>query len=169
MSSTTFAALLAQAEEAGVGYFEPTPGNYNLVIKSANMSATKAGDPKIGLQLGIVGGPDNNKSFWTNFNFIGTNTTGLAISFRDLRSLGMGKEDFLALPDDREAASAKLKDLLGGKTFTCDIEVKESGDFTNINLRRIKLGGASAAPSVAPAAAPPSPEIPFPAADAPPF
>jgi len=168
MASSTFAALLAQAEEAGVGYFTPTPGPASLVVKNANMSATKAGDPKIGLQLAIVGGPDNNKSFWTNFNFIATSPTGLAISFRTLGELGMSKDDFLALPEDKEAASAKVKDILGGVAFTADIEVKVSGDWTNINLRKIKVGGPPSAPSVADNT---TPEIPFPApaAGAPPF
>lgn len=161
MANTKFSALAAKAEDAGVGFYEPTSGPHNLTIKRANVTATRAGDPKVGVQFTISDGPDAGKSFWTNFSFPSTSDVAVSISFRTLAELGFSKDQMVALPEDNEAASSVIDTALSGTTIACEVEVKQSGEYKNINLKRIKRQGAeAAAPSPAPAA---------PAPDAPPF
>lgn len=163
MASSTFADLLAAAEEAGIGTYTPTEGNYDLVVDDANGSKTKAGDPKVSLKLKVDGGPDNGKSFWINYNFIAVkkngepNTQGLAITFRDLAALGAPTEVVSTWNADASDYSDKVKAALAGTRINADVQVRQSGDYTNIDLRKIKRAAAAlAAAAAAPAAAAPA-------------
>ena len=158
MANTKFSALAEQAEAAGVGFYEPAPGTYDLIIKNANVGATKAGDPKVGLQVTMDGGPDAGKSFWTNFNFKSTNAVGVAISFRQLAELGFPKEQMLALPENNEAASDAIAAALIGTKFTAEVQIN-GDDRKFINLNKIKRTGAGEGqPSTAAPASNPAPD-----------
>jgi hypothetical protein len=155
MANTKFSALAEKAEAAGVGFYEPASGPADLTIKTANVTATRAGDPKIGVQFTQASGPDAGKSFWTNFSFPSTSDVAVSISFRTLAELGFPKDAVVALPEDNEAASAVIAAALAGTRLTADLEVKKSNDgqYTNINLKRITRTDAAAAPAPAPAPA----------------
>ena len=154
MASSTFAQLLAAAEEAGIGTYTPSDGNYDLVVDAASGGKTKAGDPKVSLKLKVVGGPDDGKSFWTNYNFIavkkdGTpNSQGLAITFRDLAAFGAPADVVGSWDADSPTFSDDVQEALVGATVNAEVQVRQSGDYTNINLRKIR----STTPTVAPAA-----------------
>lgn len=166
MANTKFSALAEKAEAAGVGFYEPASGNYDLKIKTANVTATRAGDPKVGVQFSINGGPDNGKSFWTNFSFPSTSDVAVSISFRTLAELGFTKDQMIQLPEDNEAASAIIAAALTGTEINAEVEVKQSGEYKNINLKRIKRQG-QASPTAVPAVAGAVSAAPAP--DAPPF
>ena len=172
MSSASMADLLKQAEEAGISSFEPTPGNYDLVVRSANASKTKKGDPKFGVQFAIEGGPDDGKSFWTNYNLIavkndGTpNNAGLAITFRDLAALGAPADVVVQWDVDSPTITEDVNAALAGTRINADVAVKQSGGYTNIDVKKIRRRGEAAGTDPL---APPSPSAATPAADAPPF
>ena len=96
MANTKFSALAEKAEAAGVGFYEPASGPADLTIKTANVTATRAGDPKIGVQFTQASGPDAGKSFWTNFSFPATSDVAVSISFRTLAELGFPKDAVVA-------------------------------------------------------------------------
>ncbi len=163
MANATMAELLAQAESAGVSSYEPTNGNYTLEVTRANAGRTKAGDPKFGIQFKVQGGPDDGRSFWTNFNLIamkkdGTPNPGLAYTFRDLAVLGADGPTIATWDIDAEDANAQVEAAIVGARVTAQVEVKQSGQYTNINLRNLRRAQGTPAPSgpapSAPAAAP---------------
>lgn len=161
MANTKFSALAAKAEDAGVGFYEPSSGPATLTIKRANVTATRAGDPKVGVQFTIAEGPDAGKSFWTNFSFPSTSDVAVSISFRTLAELGFSKDQMVALPEDNEAATAVIDAALSGATISCEVEVKPSGEYKNINLKRIKRQGQGESPVASPPpAAAPAPDAP---------
>ena len=144
MASATMADLLKQAEEAGISSYEPTNGNYTLEVVRANAGRTKGGDPKFGIQFKVRGGPDDGKSFWTNFNLIATkkdgtpNSTGLAITFRDLAALGASADKVAQWDVDAPNANEQVEAAVKGTVISCEVQVKQSGDYTNINLRNVR-------------------------------
>ena len=159
MANTKFSALAEKAEAAGVGFYEPQSGPADLTIKTANVTATRAGDPKIGVQFTQASGPDAGKSFWTNFSFPSTSDVAVSISFRTLAELGFPKDAVVALPEDNEAASSVIAAALAGTRISTDLEVKKDGEWTNINLKRIKRTGATGAEAIpSPAATPAAPD-----------
>lgn len=165
MASTTFADLLAQAESAGISGWTPNNQNYDLAVSGANGGKTQKGDPKIGVQFKVQGGPDDGKTFWTNFNLIAfksdgqPNAQGLAITFRDLAALGAGADVVATWDADSPSFTEQISSVLVGNLVNADVQVRESNNgYTNINLRKIKRRDAgSAAPAPAAAAAAPAP------------
>ena len=161
MANTKFSALAEKAEAAGVGFYEPASGPADLTIKTANVTATRAGDPKIGVQFTQASGPDAGKSFWTNFSFPSTSDVAVSISFRTLAELGFPKDAVVALPEDNEAASAVIAGALSGTRLTAELDVKKSNDgqYTNINLKKIQRTGATGAEAIpSPVATPAAPD-----------
>ncbi len=175
MASTSMAALLAQAEEAGISSFEPSPGTYTLRVASANGGKTKKEDPKFGVQYEIQGGPDNGKKFWTNINLTAikndgtSNSFGLAMSFKDLAALGADAATVAGWDVDSPAITEQVQAALVGTVVTADVSTRQSGGYTNIDVKKIRpvAGGTPATPAPS-AAEPPSPPLPFtPAVEAP--
>lgn len=168
MATVSMADLLKQAEDAGISSFEPTDGPAELEVIRANGSKTKNGDPKFGFQFKVLGGPDDGKSFWTNMMLVPTkktgepNSAGLAMTFRDLAVLGAEASIVSNWDIDSPNINDQVQDATVGTRVACEIQVKQSGDFTNINLRKLRrLDSATAAPA-APAAAPaPDGDKPF--------
>lgn len=162
MASTTMADLLKQAEDAGISSYAPENGQtYDLEVIGANAGRTKNGDPKFGVHLRVIAGPDSGKSFWTNYNLRAVkangepNSMGLALTFKDLALLGAPSEVIAGWDVDAADASEKVAAALKGTRVSAEAAV--SGDF--VNLKKIKplSGGAvppPAAPAPAPAAAP---------------
>lgn len=179
MASTSMAALLAQAEEAGISSFEPSPGTYTLRVASANGGKTKKGDPKFGVQYEIQGGPDNGKKFWTNINLTAikndgtSNSFGLAMSFKDLAALGADAATVAGWDVDSPAITEQVQAALVGTVVTADVSTRQSGGYTNIDVKKIRPvagGGTPTATAPAPSAAePPSPPLPFDGAPVPTF
>lgn len=168
MASNTMQDLLDQAANAGISSYEPTDGHYELEVIRANAGKTRAGDPKFGVQFKVLGGPDDGKSFWTNFNLIAIkksgepNSAGLAITFRDLDTLGADASTVSGWDvDNSERASEQITDAIVGTKVAADVSVKQNGDYTNIDLRKMRrLSGTSApAPAAAPAAS--DEDVPF--------
>lgn len=160
MASSTFGDLLAAAEEAGIGTWEPSDGNFDLIVDAATGGKTKKGDPKVSLKLKVEGGPDDGKSFWTNYNFIAVknngeaNTQGLAITFREVALFGADADTVRSWDADSPTFSEDVQKSVLGNRVNADVQVKQSGDYTNINLRKIKKreGSPASTPAAAPAA-----------------
>lgn len=167
MAQTTMADLLKQAEEAGISSFTPSEGPGTFEVVNANASKTKKGDPKFGIQWAVKGGPEDGKKFWTNINFIASkndgtpNSMGLAMSFKELAVLGADASVVAGWDPDSANASEQVADAVVGAVVTADISVRESGGYTNIDLKKMKrvpsaAAPAPAAPAAAAAAAPPA-------------
>lgn len=160
MAQTTMADLLKQAEEAGISSFTPSEGPGTFEVVNANASKTKKGDPKFGIQWSVKGGPEDGKKFWTNINLIASkndgtpNSMGLAMSFKDLAVLGADASVVAGWDPDSPNASEQVADAVVGAVVTADISVRESGGYTNIDLKKMKrVPGAAAPAPAAPAAA----------------
>lgn len=165
MATATMADLLKQAEDAGISNWTPTNGEkYELEVIRANGGTTKKGDPKFGVQFEVLSGPDKDKSFWTNFNLIAVknngepNSAGLAITFRDLDTLGADASTVAGWDVDSDSISDSVADALVGTQVSAEVQVSSSNGYENVNLRRLtRLSSASPAP----AAAPPAENRPF--------
>jgi len=163
MAQTTMADLLKQAEEAGISSFTPSEGPGTFEVVNANASKTKKGDPKFGIQWSVKGGPEDGKKFWTNINLIASkndgtpNSMGLAMSFKDLAVLGADASVVAGWDPDSANASEQVADAVVGAVVTADISVRESGGYTNIDLKKMKRVPGAAAPAPAASAAAASP------------
>lgn len=166
MASSTMADLLRQAEAAGISSFTPPEGPGTFEVVGGNASKTQKGDPKFGIQFRVKGGPDDGKSFWINYNLIpvkndGTpNSQGLAITFRDLAALGATADVVATWDVDAPDASEQVAAAVVGTVISADVQVKQSGDYTNVNLRKVKP--VTPVPAAQPAA--PAPDLPLPGA-----
>lgn len=144
MASSSFAELLAAAEEQGLQTWVPESGPYSFTIANANHSLTKAGDLKIGIRNKVVGGPDDGKSFWENLNFSGKATP---IAIRRLNALGIDAEFLGGLGGTLQEGADKIVARLTDVSYSADLTVKQNGDWTNYNFKNVELDGAPATES----------------------
>lgn len=160
MASTTMAELLKAAEDAGISSYTPPDGPGEFEVIRANAGKTKKGDPKFGVKFKVLGGPDDGKSFWLNYNLIPvknngeSNAKGLAMTFRDLETLGADSTVVATWDVDDPDCSEKVEAALVGTRVSAEVKTKQSGEWTNVNLNRLKRVDAAPTP-------------PAPAADAP--
>jgi hypothetical protein len=153
MTSASFAEMLRAAEAAGAVSSTLPKDRYTFKPVGANSGNTKAGDPKFGIQLEVVGGPQNGKRFWYNLQFVAKSPQNIAITFRTFSSLGIDQDFFAADPSPEQVKER----ILGIGLFSADYSAEVKNGYENIHLRGISLETS------APAAAAPQPQAPAPA------
>lgn len=165
MASTSMADLLKQAEEAGISSYSPPDGPGTFRVAGANGSKTKKGDPKFGIQWEVVDGPDAGKKFWTNINLIAVkndgqpNTMGLAMSFRELATLGADADVVAQWDTDSPTISEDVQAAIVGTIISGETKTRESNGYTNVDvkkMKRLESAPAPAAPAAPAQSAPPA-------------
>ena len=160
MASTSMADLLKQAEEAGISSYSPPDGPGTFRVAGANASKTKKGDPKFGIQWEVLDGPDAGKKFWTNINLIAVkndgqpNTMGLAMSFRELATLGADADVVAQWDTDSPTISEDVQAAVVGTIVSAEVKSRESGGYTNIDMKKLKRLESAPAPAAPAAPAP---------------
>lgn len=148
--------LVRQAENAGGG--DPVPANdYAITIASAEAKSSSTGKPMIKLKAKIVGGPHDGRVLWTQLTLSVDNDNAVAIFFRQMAALGLGKEYFAQQPSFENVAQA-----LVGRSAIFEVGIKTWQNQPRNEVSNIKPAGA--VPGIAPQApvAPAPPATPVP-------
>lgn len=97
------------ANEKMAEKFKPIPaGKYDVVAESVDFKMTSTGKPMFTVAYTVEGGPqDGRRAGWDNMVLSPENDTALAIFYRTLDTLGVGRE-FLETDPEPESVCQKI-------------------------------------------------------------
>ena len=158
MSSLNWADLVNEAGDVG---YDPLPdGDYDLNIVEANAKVTQTGKTMFAIKAQVLTGAHAKRLVWDNLVVSTDNPNALAIFFRKMGALGLGREFFAASPSNAQIEQAlvnrQFRAQVGSRTWQGQ-KKNEIKAYYAINPQ-----GAMAASAPAPVAAP-APPAPAPA------
>jgi hypothetical protein len=164
MASANFADLLKAAQDSGYG--NCPPGTYDVKVTDGEARVTGNGKDVIAVRFQIQGGPHGGRKVSNSFVISPESGAALAFFFRHMEAMGLDSSYFATNPSPQQVASA----LIGRE---CRIEVGtrtwNGEERENVNKIMKPVAGASTptvqtvspVPSVAVAADPMAPDVPF--------
>lgn len=130
--------------------WRPPENSYRARVVQTNHGKTKKGnDPRIGVWLEIVEGPESGKRWWDNITLFADNPQASAINFGKLLAMGVDERTIEALND--VAAIAPLLDSWEGMVKVVHKANPNNPDDPYINTYFLADEAAPAAPADTPA------------------
>lgn len=119
MPIRSWSDLLTDAGGAGDS-FEPLPaGDYDFIISQADVKQTANGKTMYAVRCKVESGPHKDRLVFHNFVVSPENPNALAMFFRQLNVLGLGREFFAQNPSDHQVA-----EHLVDRRFRGDITIR---------------------------------------------
>lgn len=161
MPTKSWQDLLNDAGDGG-GTYDPLPdGDYDFIVKEAEVKTASTGRTMYAVKTAVQGGPHNGRFVWHNFVVTPENPTALGWFFKNMNVLGLNAEYFKTDPADHQVAAA-----LVGRAFRGQVAVRKwQGQDRNEIKAFFPAGGAGlGGPAPTVAAAPPPHAAPPPVA-----
>ncbi len=164
MSSLNWADLINEAGDVG---YEPLPdGDYDLTVVEASAKVTQTGKTMFALKAQVLTGAHAKRLVWDNLVVSTDNPNALAIFFRKMGALGLGREFFAASP-----SNAQIEQAIVGRQFRAQIgsrtwqgqKKNEIKAYYSINPQAAAASAAQAPAAPAPAPTPAAAPAPTPA------
>ncbi len=155
--------LINDAGGAG-GSYEPIPaGDYDFTVSEAEVKQSSNGKTMYAVRCKVEAGPHAERIVFHQFVISPENPNALAMFFRQMNLLGLGREFFAGDPADHQVA-----DSLKGKRFRAQVQIRTWQGQEKNEIKQIFSAVSAGSPGGMPggAARPPAP-APAPAAPAP--
>lgn len=147
--------LLKTADEAGFSVLDP--GEYDVRVKTAEATRSKADKDMIKVNFEVISGPSKGRGGIFNYFVLSPeNPTAVGFFFRNMATLGLDRNYFASRP-----TMAKLATDMVGRTARIKIKHEEFNGQTQMRVDNIKkIPGDAATPVPAPVASPqPQPTV----------
>jgi len=169
MTSLNWGDLISEAGDVG---YEPLPdGDYDLKIVEANAKVTQTGKTMFAVKAQVTTGAHAKRLVWDNLVVSTDNPNALAIFFRKMGALGLGRDFFSTNPSNAQIEQALVdrpfRGQVGSRTWQGQKKNEIKAYYSANPANAVAASAPPAAAAAPPAAAPAPPTAPAPAPAAP--
>jgi hypothetical protein len=165
MTSLNWGDLISEAGDVG---YEPLPdGDYDLKIVEANAKVTQTGKTMFAVKAQVTTGAHAKRLVWDNLVVSTDNPNALAIFFRKMGALGLGRDFFSTNPSNAQIEQALVdrpfRGQVGSRTWQGQKKNEIKAYYSANPANAVAASAPPAAAAAPPAAAPAPPTAPAPA------
>jgi hypothetical protein len=157
MTSLNWGDLINEAGDVG---YEPLPdGDYDLKVVEASAKVTQTGKTMFAIKAQVTTGAHAKRLVWDNLVVTTDNPNALAIFFRKMGALGLGRDFFSTSPSNAQIEQALVDRTFRGQVGSRTWQGQKKNEIKAYYSANPTSAVASAAPAAPPAPAPaPTPQ-----------